>query len=377
MDNFIPDSQNIDGKSSKTGHALATSTDNNYDAPSETLTPTQNNKRKLIFIGLALVLVSGVLATLYFANKKAPAVTPTTSKVKVRLNWVNNPQFTGMYIAADKGFYAAEGLDVTLMEAEDSTDVNKEVADGVVDYGVSTPLEIILARDGGKKVKGIAAIFQTSAYSIVTKKSASIKTPSDFKGKVLGGLGDNNQAKVTYAALISNAGLQLTDAVVKGVDFDVVKVFTENQADSADIYRTDQTYLLDQAHVPYDQLFPEQFGFAIYGDTLIASDKTISTNPSQTKAFVKATLKGWQYAIDHEAEALVIVKKHANELYKDPAYVKFGLSGTLPLIKTTGNLPLGSMQFVPWNRAYEGVQQSGQLKTSFDPADAYTSEFVK
>lgn len=339
--------------------------------------PRKINHKKPLLIGVILFLVLGATGVIFWLNTyKTPRAVPLT-KVSVRLEWVNNPEFAGMYVAKDLGYYRAAGLDVTLKEFQETTDVNQEVASGKVDYGVSTPLEIILGRDKGQKTKAIAAIYQTSAYSIASPKSSNINTPFDFNGKILGNSGDNNQAKVTYAALIANAGLMPSQTTIKTVDFDVVKVFTEKQADTYDLYRTDQIYLLDKANISYNQIFPEDYGLGIYGDVISASDRKISQNPDQVRAFTKATLKGWQYAIDHQPETLAILAKHANVLYEDTDYLKFDLAHTAPLIRTTGGHPLGTMEFVPWNRAYQAVQASGLLKTSFDVSNTYTSEFVK
>ncbi len=330
--------------------------------------------KKWLFAGVVVLLIIATTGYL-LSNKKAKPI-PLT-KISVQLEWVNNPEFAGMYVAQDKGYYKAAGLSVDLKEFQDSSDINKEVADGTVDYGVSTPLELILARGQGENNKAIAAIYQTSAWSIAFKKSLAIKTPADFQGKILGDSGNNDEAKVTYAVLMAGAGLSPTDATIKTVDFDAVKAFTDNQADTVDIFRNDQTYLLNKANISYSQIFPEQYGFAIYGDVLIASDNKIAQNPVQTGAFVRATMEGWQYAIAHQAETLAILARHDNVLYKDPAYVKYDLSSTIPLVRTTGDQPLGSMQFVPWNRAYEGVQTAGLLKASFGTNDVYTSQFVK
>lgn len=343
----------------------------------ETAPPPKPSRKKPLIIGLVILLAAGAGGALFWHSQKpAPKVTALT-KISVQLEWVNNPEFAGMYVAKDMGFYRDAGLDVNLKEFQDTTDVNQEVSSGKADYGVSTPLEIILARDQGQKTKAIAAIYQTSAYAIASPKTSNIKTPSDFKGKVLGNSGDNNQAKVTYAALIANAGLDPSQTTVKPVDLDLLKVFNEKQADTYDLYRTDQVYLLQQANIPYNQIFPEEYGFDIYGDVLSTSDARIAQNPAQVRAFTKATLKGWQYAIDHQAEALAILAKYDNVLYKDPAYVKFDLTNTAPLIRPTGSQPIGNMQYVPWNRAYEGVKAAGLLKTDFNPTDAYTDQFVE
>jgi ABC-type nitrate/sulfonate/bicarbonate transport system substrate-binding protein len=339
------------------------------------LIPRFNRNRPLITgVVIVLLLVAGVLS--WRASHKTPKAVPLT-KVSVQLEWVNNPEFAGMYVAKDLGYYRAVGLDVTLKEFQDNTDVNQDVSSGKADYGVSTPLEVILARDKGQKTKATAAIYQTSAYSIVSPKSANIKTPADFKGKILGNSGGNNQANVTYPALIANAGLSPSQTTIKNVDFDVVKVFTEKQADTFDAYRTDQTYLLDKANISYNQIFPEQYGFGIYGDVLTASDAKIAQNPAQVRGFTQATLKGWQYAVDHQPETLAILARHANVLYQDSAYLKYDLAHTIPLIQPTGGQVLGSMQYVPWSRAYQAVQASGLLKDSLYVSDTYTSEFVK
>jgi ABC-type nitrate/sulfonate/bicarbonate transport system substrate-binding protein len=339
--------------------------------------PPKKRGKMWLVLPLLLVIVAAAAAYALVFKKDKPAQPAQLQKVSVRLEWVNNPEFAGMYIAQDMGYYKAAGLSVELKEFQDSTDVNKEVADNVVDYGVSTPLEVILARGKGQDNKAIAAIYQTSPYAIAAQKKANINSPSDFKGKILGDSGGNNEALITYKALLGLAGIPESQSTIKSVDFDILKVFNENQADTYDVYRTDQNYVLDQQHIPYTLVYPEQYGFAIYGDVLIASDSKIAKDPSQVKAFTSATLKGWQYAIDHPVQALSIIGRYMNEQYKDPAYQKFDLDNTLPLIKPTGGQPIGNMQYVPWNRAYNGVKEAGLLTASFDVGQVYTSQFVR
>jgi len=352
----------------------------NYTLPRvpASLPPEEPKYGRRWLLGAGLVILIAVVGGALLWHFRRPAAKPTVlTPVSVRLEWLNGPRFAGMDVAKDKGYYQAAGLNVDLEEFQANTDVNKEVASGAADFGVSTPLEVILARDKGENNKAVAAIYQTSAYSIVAQKKSNIKSPADFKGKVLGNIGDNNEANITYAALLAKVGLDPTDATIKPIDFNVVKDFQTNAADTADIYRTDQTFLLDQAHITYDQVFPEQYGFVIYGDVLIASDAKITTHPDQVQAFVSATMRGWQYAIDHQSETLGILAKYENSSYEVPGYAKFSLSAIVPLIRPTGDQPLGNMQYVPWNRAYEGVKEVGLVTKSFDPSDFYTSKFIK
>lgn len=330
-------------------------------------------KKSILAAFLLLLFGSGLLISQHFQQVKPLPLT----KITVRLQWLHGAEFAGMYVAREKNYYKDAGLEVDLKEEEDGLDINKEVFNGVVDYGVSTPLEVILSRNKGHLVKSIAAIYQTSPYVIAATKSSNINNLADFKGKILGALGGNNEANVTYKALLIAGGLTQSDAVIKNVDFDAVKVLKDHDADTADIYRTDQTFLLDQAKVEYTLVYPERYGLNTYGDMLVASDKKISENPEQTQAFVTATLKGWQYAIDHQDETLSILTKYENEAYKIAGYEKYVLTATAPLIRPTGNRVLGSMDFSVWNRILLSTDTAGLLKTSIEVQDLYTSQFLR
>lgn len=337
--------------------------------------PPKRFHKKWLILPLVLIL-AGVGTLVLYVMRPEPAKTKLTP-VSVQLGWLHQAQFAGMYVAKEKGFYKEAGLDVNLKEYQDGITVNQEVTDSKSDFGISSPIEVINSVDTGNKIKAVAAIYQTAPYAIVSPKSANIKTPADFKGKTLGNIGDNPQAKVTYPVLLSEGGLKKEDAPIKPVDFDIVKIFQEKQADTADIYRTDQNYLLDQAKIEYNLLFPEQFGFDIYGDLIVTRTDLIDKNPELVRKFVQATLKGWQYTINNQEEALTVIAKYENALYKDRAYEKHILTQSVPLIKPTGGQSLGAMQFVPWNRAYEAMKSAGSIKTDIEATDLYTSQFIE
>jgi NitT/TauT family transport system substrate-binding protein len=339
--------------------------------------PTHNNNYRRIILGLCglIIIVAAVGGGLLWYHK-AYAKPATLTPITVQLSWVNNPEYAGMYVAEAKGYYKAAGLNVDLKDYTDGTNVNPEVADGQVDYGIGTPLEIILARSQGENIKAIAAIYQTSAFAFVIQKGAGISTPADFKGKVLGDSAGDNEALVTYKVLAANAGLNVNDLNIQPVNGDIVTAFQDNQAPIADIYRTDQTFLLNQAHIPYTELFPEEYGFAIYGDVLIASDYRIAHYPAQTAAFVAATLKGWEYAISHQTETLALLAKVDDPSYQIPGYAKYDLSGTAQLVQPTGDQPFGSMSYAVWNRAYQGVEASGLLQKQFNVNNVFTTQFI-
>ena len=109
-----------------------------------------------------------------------PAI--SLEQVTLQLKWKHQFQFAGYYAAVEKGFYAEEGLEVTIHELDASQDHIQVVINGDVEYGVSD-YSIILHRLKGKPIVILAPIFQYSPLIILTKASDDIIGPMGLKGK--------------------------------------------------------------------------------------------------------------------------------------------------------------------------------------------------
>jgi NitT/TauT family transport system substrate-binding protein len=332
-------------------------------------------------IGVLILILLVLAAIPFFALDKLAQKKPSESlaEVTVQFGWLHNPQFVGFYVAKEKGFYRDAGLAVAFKEYEEGVNQIDDLLTGVIDFGVSTPVEILPAVQEGKKIKAVGVIYQTGPWALATLKSSNIKSPADFKGKRLGAKGDNSEAKIKYPALMNKFGIKASEATILGLDYtlDEADDLTTGRADVIDLYRTDQPYLLKKKGLEFNLLLPENFGVTGYGDTLITSDSLISTHPELVKEFVKATMKGWEYAADHPEEALAITLRYANKDYKDEERDKFILEQSLPLIKPTGDSPLGDMSFIIWNETAKNMEAAGVLKSHIDVTQAYTTEFIR
>jgi len=289
---------------------------------------------------------------------------------------VDSPEFAGIYAAKDQGFYSQLGLEVDLKHFPTGADVNKAVADSAVNYGVSSPVDVVLARSGGQATKAVAAVYQTSPLMIACDKNAKVSTVADIKNKTIGNTGGNDQIAALYAKIMIGAGLKPSDAILKTIN-DPVDALQTGTARCAFVDRATQTYLLDQAKIDYDKLLPEKFGTHFYGDVLVASDGAIRQDKSQTIRFVQATLKGWLYAVQHQAQANDILSKYVDAAFKDSALRQSALSAISPLVKPAGELFLGGMDSSNWQQIYNGVKAAALLQSDVLPNDLYASQFVK
>ena len=107
-------------------------------------------------------------------------------KVTLQLKWVTQAQFAGYYVAKDKGFYKAEGLDVTIKPGGPDIAPPQVIAGGGADVIIDWMPAALAAREKGVPLVNIAQPFKRSGLELTCRNESGIKTPADFKGKTLG-----------------------------------------------------------------------------------------------------------------------------------------------------------------------------------------------
>ena len=120
-------------------------------------------------------------------------------------------------------------------------------------------------------------------------------------------------------------------------------------------------------------IYPEDWGVVMYADVLITTQDMINNNPDIVRSFVKATLEGWRYAIEHEEEALNVTMKYAEESSRD--HQEYMLRKSIPLIHT-GDSELGLMDGTIWQDMITVLAENSLLKTKLNTTQLYTNEFI-
>ncbi|MEK7560456.1 MAG: ABC transporter substrate-binding protein [Patescibacteria group bacterium] len=339
---------------------------------------------KKILIGVFLVLVVGGMLLVWRQNNtgRGDQRVPTElKKVSISLKWLGQTQFAGLYVAKDKGFYRDAGLDVTIREWDFAGNQEKDFAERKDDFAMLNPIELLKAVDRGLDFRALAVIYQDASWAMLTLQESGIKTPADFRGKVLGIKGDTDDGKIIYPALLKTFGIDKSEVTIKPIGFETgpeVDDVVAKRADVINLYRTDQVYLFDKRGLKYNLIFPENFGFAMNGDLLATTQRLIDEDPNVVLRFVEATLKGWRHAIAYPDEAVDITMRYVtNETYKDRELEKFILEKSIPLIQPSGPEKLGNIQFVRWQTLYEAMRSNGLLETEFDVNKVFTRKFLK
>jgi ABC-type nitrate/sulfonate/bicarbonate transport system substrate-binding protein len=309
-------------------------------------------------------------------RKNKPSV---LSPVSVSLKWIHQAQFAGLYVAKEKGFYEKERIDVQLIPFDENGDQIGMLESGKAMFAVMNPTELLKAIDNGFKGKAIAVIYETSPYSVISLKGTNIATPADFEGKTLGVKGDNVEGKVLYEALMDEFNIDKSNVhfLTPGFDTTVLEDLVSKKVDVIDVYRTDQVYLFEQLGETYNLMNPELFGFQAYGDVLVTTDTMIENNPDLVGKFVSATIQGWNWALDNQAQTIDLTMNYiTNKQYQDKAYQQFILSQSEPLIRSVKSKSIGPMNYLVWRKMVDTLRRNGVVKKDIDARSAYTTEFL-
>ena len=321
---------------------------------------------------------AGVVAP---AGSPAPVATPSPAAlggqptgVSVALDWYPWSNHTGLYLARDGGYYAAEGLDVRIYVPANPEDVLKLVGSGKDTFGISYQTDVLLARGEAVPVKAIAALVQHPLNSVMTLRDSGIVRPKQLEGKKVGTPGVASD-DAYLAAMLEKDGGDPKKVETVDVGFDLVAALIGRKVDAVvGAYWVHESILAEEKGFPVNVMKVEDWGVPDYYElVLVASDSTINGSADVVRRFLRATAKGYQDALRNHANALDALVKASPETDR-PMETK-GIELLAPLWLDAGGA-FGTQTPERWQRFADWMKQKGLLKPEVNPADAFTTQFL-
>jgi ABC-type nitrate/sulfonate/bicarbonate transport system substrate-binding protein len=300
----------------------------------------------------------------------ACAAPPTPAPVTVRLSWAHSAQFAGFYAADRNGDYAAEGLTVTFIEGGPETGPALEaVLNGEAQFGVSVPELLLLARAEGKAARAIAADYRRSPRVYIALASSGITRPEDFVGKTVA-VGYGGQPLLD--AIMGHAGVRPGQYNVTASTSGLEPLYS-GQVDVRAAFLTNEVITARAAGYELNLIYPDDYGVHFYADMIFATDDLIAANPDLVERFLRATLKGWTYAVENPDAVGPLVQKYAPDA--DPGLEAAKMTASIPLVNT-GEDFIGWMKPDIWAGMEMTLREQGVLTAPVDAAQVYTLEFL-
>ncbi len=309
-----------------------------------------------------MLLAAAAAIGLGMAAPAAQAADPFT----IQLKWVADAQFAGYYVAAAKGYYKDAGLDVTIKAGGPDIAPEQVIAAGGADAIVDWMPAALAAREKGVKLVNIAQVFQRSGLELTCRKDSGIRTPKDFKGKTLGVWFAGNE--YPFLAWMAKLGYKTTggpDGVTVLKQGFNVDPLLQKQAACISTMTYNEYWQLIEAGMKPAQLIVfkyEDEGVATLEDGLYTTDAKLA-DPAEVDRlarFTKASMQGWKYALEHEAEAVKIVLAADTTGAQTAVHQKHMMSEVAKLVEAgKGSHGIGYLDPAAYERTVKVLLSSG------------------
>jgi NitT/TauT family transport system substrate-binding protein len=301
-------------------------------------------------------------------------------KLTVQLKWVPQAQFAGYYVAAAKGYYKAEGLDVTIKPGGPDISPVQVIAGNNADVIVNWMPDALAAREAGVPLVNIAQVFNRSGLMLTCKKASGVTSPKDLKGKTLGvWFGGNEYPFLNWMAKL---GLKPdTDIKVLKQGFNVDPLL-QNQAACVSTMVYNEYWQIIDAGVKESDLvtfFYEDQGAASLEDGLYVMESKLKDPAfvARMGKFLRATFKGWNDAVKNPEEAAKIVVSNDMSGSATLAVQKRQMENVAKLITTANTPKMGYLEPAAYERTVKVLLSGGSAPViKKDPGAAAMSHIV-
>src|SRR5512138_438069 len=265
--------------------------------------------RNILLVGLSLVLLaSGCQAAPAAALSPSPTPGPLSMVFMPGYAPQANLPFVGVYVAQEKGFFAAQNLTVEIQPSPGQGQHLQLVAAGKVQVTTQDAAVMLQRRaDPGLPLVSIALLGQRGQQAFAALKSSGLKTPKDWEGKTVGYKGT---PPPDLLALIAASGADLNKIKLVNVGFDP-RLLVEGKVDVYPVYKSNEPWQLRAWGQDITLWDAADYGVPTLGLAYVTSDETLRQNPETLARFLRGALQGIDYATQHPEEAIQIVMKYA------------------------------------------------------------------
>jgi NitT/TauT family transport system substrate-binding protein len=324
----------------------------------------------------AWLLLAGVVGDVGRAQAQAPKLTDITFS----LDFIVLGRHAPFFVAIEKGFFREEGLNVNIISAKGTAHGIQNVESGLAQIGFIDVASLVVARAEGSTVKVASVIYQKAPFCFFSlDPGANVTKLKDFEGLRVGSNTGSYISNIARA-MMRKEGLDPSKLSVESIEPSArIAMLATRKIPAIDFFIITKPAMeravKDAKVVTF--LFADH-GLDLYSNGIGAKESFLKENPEVMKAFVRASLRGYQYAFKHPAEAAELIQKHAkalnNEITVDELKIVEELTVT-PEVKQSG---IGSFTTARMQSSVAWMVENGGFPKEKAPkvGDVYAAGFL-
>ena len=325
-------------------------------------------KRYILWIGVGLLLAALPVAIACSEEEKEVKSITFMAGFKPQANL----PFVAAYVAQDKGYFTEQGLEVDIKHS--TGEHLNLLMSGDVDFTTADANSVLKRRaDPELPIVAVALFGQQGQQAFVSLGESGIQTPKDWEGKTFG---YKISVPPDYLAILEAAGVDRSKIQEVRVGFDP-RILTEKQVDILAVFKSNEPDTLRGLGFDVTVFDASDYGVPTLGLTYITRQDMVDDSSDTVQRFVKATMKGLEFAFANTEETLDIIMKFAEN--EDREHQRFMLATEIEdaASSITESNGLGWMTAQQWQQFHDSLIQYGALEGSTDVNLAFTDRFLE
>lgn len=336
---------------------------------------TRHNRLSAAGLFAALWVSLAVASTPAFPQAAKPGA--AKDKVVVRFTWKLKGEYAPLFVALDKGYFAAEGLDVELAEGQGAQTVLRLLAAGTENIGYGPAVAAAQAVSQGMPIK-VAALYQTKApMGVISFPDVPLKGPKDLEGKKIGvSVGETFTdflepfTRINKVDINKITRIQMENAAR-------TSQFLSRKVDVMSVYLSNELPVLEKnTGVKFNVMRVADFGLNLLGASYYVSNEFARQKPDVVTRLIRATNRGYADAMKNPREAAEIMNKYMKPRL-DPDVLYAQVKATVDSTNAPPGKPIGWQEASAWKEQLDLLASTGAIKEIKDLSLYFTNEFLK
>lgn len=297
-----------------------------------------------------------------------------TTEIKLLLDWKAQMEHAGFFVAKAKGFYEREGLTVEILEGSGAPTTAQLVGNGTYKLGVSSGSATVMARGKGIPVVSLAVINQYSPVVVYSLEAKNLTKPQDLVGKRIGvNIGGTKHRE--FQALLKKVGIAEESIQVMGMTESSPAPLLADRVDAMLGYTEDQPVTVELRGEKVNRISLADHGIDLYSTNIIANEAFLGTDAETVRRFLKASLEGWQYAVDHPTEAVdayMAERPESDRAFNEANFTKLTPILLSPDVEKSG---FGAQTQARWQSTQDILFDLGMIESKMDITKLFNNDF--
>ena len=322
-------------------------------------------------------LMAAVAACVLALASQASAQTP----IKFSLDWRFESPNSGFMVAIDKGYYKAEGLDVSMDPGAGSVDGINRVASGAYQMAMADINSLIRFRDNpaNPPIKATFVLMSSPPFSIISLRKTGITKPKDLEGRLLGAPAADG-AFANWAAFVRVAGIDTSKVKIENVGFPLREpMLMQGKVDAITAFGYNAANLLMGGFKPEEisVMYMQDAGLEHYGNALLVSPAFMRDNPEAVRRFIRASIRGFLDVAANPAEGIAAAMRRNSVLNEAGERMRLGMflndNMLTPEVRANG---IGHVDLARLGRSIDQIGESFKFTNKPKVDDVYTEAFL-